>query len=237
MSINIIGSNDKSLKLITENIIPNKINKIILEYDLLINKYNNQINTTIINKSKYTHLISQLIKLFNFDDIESLIIYINNINNTNNLEKLIWNFIDQFNLYSKLNDCLFKIFDKLILLKIINKNELIELNNNYSLTLKFIYQKLKQIENNNINNPLNIINQQLEKLDLELKKLNYIRIKKFKHLLIFNNTIYNDNFMNNLILSINNNIYIYKIIKSNILNIDNIINIIIENLYKIYINI
>jgi hypothetical protein len=237
MSINIIGSNDKSLKLITENIIPNKINKIILEYDLLINKYNNQINTTIINKSKYTHLISQLIKLFNFDDIESLIIYINNINNTNNLEKLIWNFIDQFNLYSKLNDCLFKIFDKLILLKIINKNELIELNNNYSLTLKFIYQKLKQIENNNINNPLNIINQQLKKLDLELKKLNYIRIKKFKHLLIFNNTIYNDNFMNNLILSINNNIYIYKIIKSNILNIDNIINIIIENLYKIYINI
>ena len=42
--------------------------------------------------------------------------------------------------------------------------------------------------------------------------------------------------MKNLILSIDNHISIYKIIKSNILNIDNSINIIIENLYKIYNN-
>ena len=67
MSIKIIGSNGKSVNLITDKILENKIDTIILEYNLLKEKYNNQIDNKIINKQKYKHLINQLIKLFKTD--------------------------------------------------------------------------------------------------------------------------------------------------------------------------
>lgn len=121
MSIQIIGSNDKPLTIIIQNEVPNKIDNIQLEYDLLINKYQTQINKNIIDKKKYKHLINQLTNLFNFDDFEDLVIYLNNINNLDDLEKIIWIFLDQFNLYSKLDECLLKIIDKLILLNLIKK--------------------------------------------------------------------------------------------------------------------
>ena len=237
MSINIIGSNDKPLSLIIKNKIHNQIDNIILEYDLLITKYNNQINTTIINKTKFQHLINQLVKLFKFNNINSFIFYINSINNTYDLEKILWNFIEQFNLYTKLDNCLLKIVDKLILLNIINKKELLKLDNNYYLTLLYLFKNLHSIKNPDIEDNLYIINEQINNLNNELNKLKNITIKKYNILLSFDNTLYDDKFMHKLILSLNNHIYIYKIIKSNILNIDNIINIIIENLYKIYIKI
>jgi hypothetical protein len=237
MSINIIGSNGKELTLITKNIIINKFDNISSQYNLLIKKYNNQINTTIINKKKYNHLVNQLIKLFNFTDIESLIFYINDINNTNNLEKVLWNIIEQFNLYKKLNDCLLKIIDKLILLKIIDKKELLNLDNNYYLTFVFINNKLQYLDNENINDNVNIIKDQISNLKKELLKFKNIKIKESKISIYFDNNIYNDKFMEKFISSINNTFYRINIIKSNILNIDNIINIIIENLYNIYIKI
>jgi hypothetical protein len=237
MSIKIIGSNGKSVNLITDKILENKIDTIILEYDLLKEKYNNQIDNKIINKQKYKHLINQLIKLFQTDDLDLLIFYLNSTNNIKSFEIIMWNFIEKFDLYNKLNDCIFKLIDKLLLLKVINKSELLELNNNYYNTLLFLNDKINKNTNQKNNQFLKIIEIELNKISNELIKINNFTIKKNKQItLIFDDNIYKKDFMKNLILSIDNHISIYKIIKSNILNIDNSINIIIENLYKIYNN-
>jgi len=221
MSIEIIGSNGKSINLITKKILENKIDNIIFEYNILKEKYNNQIDNNIINKQKYQHLINQLVKLFQSDDLDLLIFYLNSVNNINSFEIIMWNFIEKFDLYNKANECIFKIIDKLLTLNILNKNELLLLDNNYYNTFLFINNKLKELNN----------------ISQYLIKINNFNIKKNKPItLIFDNNIYQNNFMKNFISSIDNHICIYKIIKSNILNIDNSINIIIENLYKIYKN-
>jgi hypothetical protein len=237
MSIEIIGSNGKSINLITKKILENKIDNIILEYNILKEKYNNQIDNQIINKQKYKHLINQLVKLFHSDDLDLLIFYLNSINNIKSFELIMWNFIEKFDLYTKANDCIFKIIDKLLNLKVINKNELLNLDNNYYKTFLFINNKLKELNNQNIYNHIKKIDNELDKISKYLIKINNFKIKQNNEInLIFDNNIYQNKFMKNLILSIDNHIFIYKIIKSNILNIDNSINIIIENLYKIYKN-
>jgi len=237
MSIEIIGSNGKSINLITKKILENKIDNIIFEYNILKEKYNNQIDNNIINKQKYQHLINQLVKLFQSDDLDLLIFYLNSVNNINSFEIIMWNFIEKFDLYNKANECIFKIIDKLLTLNILNKNELLLLDNNYYNTFLFINNKLKELKNQNINEFIKIIDKELNNISQYLIKINNFNIKKNKPItLIFDNNIYQNNFMKNFISSIDNHICIYKIIKSNILNIDNSINIIIENLYKIYKN-
>jgi len=236
MSIEIIGSNDKKIKLIVEDKLNNKIDNIFIQYNLLLEKYNSQINSNIINKQKYEHFISQLIKLFNFnDDLDSFINYLNKINNNNKLNNSIWLFVDRFNLYENLDNALLKILDKLLNKGIIKKHDLLLIDNDYYKNIKYIYKLLKKNDNTK-KQYINNIKKELINLDDELLKLNNIIIKQQKINLNIPKNIYDQNFLNNLIKSINNNLYIYKIIKSNILNIDKIINIIIENLYKIYNN-
>lgn len=236
MSIEIIGSNDKKIKLIVEDKLNNKIDNIFIQYNLLLEKYNSQINSNIINKQKYEHFISQLIKLFNFnDDLDSFINYLNKINNNKKINISIWLFIDRFNLYENLDNALLKILDKLLNKEIIKKHDLLLIDNDYYKNIKYIYKLLKKKDNTE-KQYINNIKKELINLDNELLKLNNIIIKQQKINLNIPKNIYDQNFLNNLIKSINNNLYIYKIIKSNILNIDKIINIIIENLYKIYNN-
>ena len=86
----------------------------------------------VINKQKYEHFISQLIKLFNFnDDLDSFINYLNKINNNNKLNNSIWLFVDRFNLYENLDNALLKILDKLLNKGIIKKHDLLLIDNDY----------------------------------------------------------------------------------------------------------
>lgn len=238
MSIEIIGSNDIKIKLITENKLNNQIDNIFIQYNLLLEKYDSQINSQIIDKKKYNHLINQLLKLFNFDNnLNSFIDYLNLINNNKKLDKAIWIFIEKFDLYKTLDNALLKILDKLLDNNIINKHDLLLIDNDYYKNIKYIYKLLKKNKNtNNYSQYINKIKIELINLDNELLKISNIVVKTNHLKLNYPKNIYEDKFLKNLIKSINNNMYIYKIIKSNILNIDNIINIIIENLYKIYNN-
>ena len=101
------------------------------------------INSNIINKQKYEHFISQLIKLFNFnDDLDSFINYLNKINNNNKLNNSIWLFVDRFNLYENLDNALLKILDKLLNKGIIKKHDLLLIDNDYYKNIKYIYKNL-----------------------------------------------------------------------------------------------
>ena len=199
MSIEIIGSNDKKIKLITENKLNNKIDNIFIQYNLLLEKYDSQINSQIIDKKKYNHLINQLLKLFNFDnDLNSFIEYLNLINNKKNLNKTIWIFIEKFSLYENLDNALLKILDKLLDNNIINKHDLLLIDNDYYKNIKYIYKLLKQNKNsNNYSQYINKIKIELINLDNELLKLSNIIVKTNNLKLNYPKNIFEDKFLKN----------------------------------------
>ena len=65
MSIEIIGSNGKSINLITKKILENKIDNIIFEYNILKEKYNNLKDHEEKIDFIFENIISKQIKDFN----------------------------------------------------------------------------------------------------------------------------------------------------------------------------
>jgi hypothetical protein len=257
MSIEIIGSNDKKIKLITDNNIESILKNQEIAYNLYKTKYLNLcINNSDNNQTTKEHLLKQLINLFylydnNHDLIyntNKFITYLNTFTNNITLLDLINKFFISNNILYNLELGIKKNIIK-ILKKKYNKNnqdieEIIQIsltNNYYSDILYTLYTIKDYYKNNNneIYNLITIINKDLIELDNYLNSIKIISLKNLNNFKKLNNidnkNQINDckfisNIINNLDLIILNN----QFIKTNILKIDSIINIITENLYKLY---
>lgn len=125
MSIEIVGSNDQKLKLITENYIDSIIQNQEILYNLYKNKYLVKIqNKSYCNKLKddnSNHLLKQLIKTFyKYDSNKEFIYNINefnkflfSLNNNNNSINFINTFLITHNLLNNLNSSINKLLIKI----------------------------------------------------------------------------------------------------------------------------
>lgn len=244
MSIEIIGSNDKKIKLITDNNIESIIKNQEIVYNLYKTKYLNLcINNS--NQNNQMHLIKQLIKSFYIynnkksfnSNLKKFILYLNKFNNDMTLIEYINNFLILndilLNLELSIKKILFKVFKNKYNKEIID----IKLNNNFYVdilyTLDLIDKNTNKNSNNNINNLIISIKNDLKELDIILDNNKIIKLKNLNNNLIKlnNNTC---EIINQIINKLDKIIINNNFIKTNILKIESIINIITEKLYKLY---
>lgn len=238
MSIEIIGSNDSKIKLITEDKIESIINEKEITYNLYKKKYlNNKNNNNEIQISE--HLYKQLIKSFyKYDELQSynynyykFKIYLDKISKLSNIIDYVNIFFIENNVFNNLNCAILKILKKIFKEY---KIEYIELNNNYYLDLLILIHLLK----NNKNKEKNELEDTINKLEDDINKLNNYILNNVSIIKIKQSTNkiniledYNDS---DIILILDNYLNNIKSIKGNILKIDLLINIIIEDIYKFY---
>lgn len=241
MSIQIVGSNDKKITLITED----KIESIILNQELLYNLYKEKYIKTDGCKlftNDYEHLMTQLIKtFFKYDNslsynqnLKNFINHLKYINKNNNIIIFINLFMINFKILDKLDISIKKLLTKVFKNKYKSDINNIKLNNNYLIDLHFLLKIMKENKNNKE------IDENLEKIEIELtnleKILNNLKIINIKT----NKKIDLDDisnkckFLNNLIETLDLIMINTNTIKTNILKIDSIINIITELIYKLY---
>jgi hypothetical protein len=244
MSIEIIGSNDKKIKLITDNNIESIIKNQEIVYNLYKTKYLNLcINNS--NQNNQMHLIKQLIKSFYIynnkksfnSNLKKFILHLNKFNNNMTLIEYINNFLILndilLNLELSIKKILFKVFKNKYNKEIID----IKLNNNFYVdilyTLDLIDKNTNKNSNNNINNLIISIKNDLKELDIILDNNKIIKLKNLNNNLIKlnNNTC---EIINQIINKLDKIIINNNFIKTNILKIESIINIITEKLYKLY---
>lgn len=241
MSIQIVGSNDKKITLITED----KIESIILNQELLYNLYKEKYIKTDGCKlftNDYEHLMTQLIKtFFKYDNslsynqnLKNFINHLKYMNKNNNIIIFINLFMINFKILDKLDISIKKLLTKVFKNKYKSDINNIKLNNNYLIDLHFLLKIMKENKNNKE------IDENLEKIEIELKNLekilNNLKIINIKT----NKKIDLDDisnkckFLNNLIETLDLIMINTNTIKTNILKIDSIINIITELIYKLY---
>lgn len=257
MSIEILGSNDQKIKLITENSIESIIENQEIVFNLYKNKYFNkcQSNDSIIikkiNTSDYPHLLKQLIKTFyKYDNqkdlnynLKQFIYHLNFLNKNNNITLFINNFLIQHHILDKLELAIKKNLIKSI--NKIKKKEIndIKLNKNFLLDILYTIDIIDNLNNSNNSNKncneikslLNEIKNNLEDLNKLINSMKILNIKSGKIIkyIPLNKNISCD-FITNLIENLDLFLKNTKLIKTNILKIDSIINIITELLYKLY---
>jgi hypothetical protein len=254
MSIEIVGSNDKKIKLITKNNIESIIDNQEIVFNLYKTKYfnncqsNNSIIIKKINKSDYSHLIKQLIKTFyKYDNnkdlnynLKQFVYHLNFLNKNNNITIFINNFLIQHHILDKLELAIKKNLIKSFK-KLKNKEiEDIQLNKNFLLDILHTINIISKVNKNNnsseINELLEKIKNNLDELNKLIDNMKIIKIKSgniIKYIPLNKNEIsckFISNIIENLDLFLKNT----KLIKTNILKIDSIINIITELLYKLY---
>jgi hypothetical protein len=248
MSIEIVGSNEEKIKLITENKIESIIKNQEIAYNLYKSKYLNKCNNNSSNIKTQSHLLKQLIKTFykynnnkNLDsNISNFIIYINKINTNDNIIQYINNFLIQHNILNNLENGIKKNLKKIFEKKYNKDIEDIQLHNNYYVdliyTIKIIEEnsKISNKNNNEIKQIINEIYNELKKLNIELKNLNIMKLKIYKNAIELNININSCQFINKLIDNIDILLKNTNNIKTNILKIESIINILTEKIYKLY---
>lgn len=233
MSISIIGSNGNTLSIITEDKISNKFNDIELEYNLLKDKYLGTCSGMIINKVHYSHFLKQLMNLFNpgETDVNNFITFLNEHNSKTSLYSHIKETITKTDLLNNLNDNITHIENKL------NENIRSKKSNETDLykDVKNILKKvlIKFPKDNEIKKTVNYIESYLLELKKEILKVKMIVIKKMKVLdeNLSNDKLYSKNFIDGIIVNLDNIIVINKIIQKNIIQLDNIINKITNELF------
>jgi len=230
MSIEIIGSNGSQLKLITKDKIESILSELNITYNLYKKKYLDSENNPKCNLTK-NHLLTQLITTFykydqtqNFDyNLYKFQEYLQKVSNTTNVLEYINIFMNQNNLFDKLNLSIITILKKLY--KSEYDIEFIELNNNYYLDLLI----LKHLLQNKGSEPLlESLSNNINNLENYITNISIITINNKYPSKEENNTCYN--------IVYDLDIYLRNInsIKENILKIDSLINIIVENIYKFY---
>jgi len=236
MSIEILGSNENKLTLITKNKLKNSMSDIKIEYNLLKDKYLTKVNSDIIDKKCYNHFINQLIKLFNpkSKNIEDFIEYINNTNSNSDLYKHVKNSVANYNVLSKLNNAVDKIKNKLGEKYSMEYKK--ESHNKLYKDIKFILLIADADKTNVTKCRTNLIKEITEELTnlknktIQIKKLNILNNnKKIKY-----NRKYTNAFIEDLIDALDNIIIINKTIKKYIIEIDEIINLLTDKLYKLH---
>lgn len=239
MSIEIIGSNNTKIKIITESQIESIINDQELIYNLYKKKYGEECKHSDEIKD---HLVKQLITKFYYYDnnknlkynIHNFVKYLTHLNSNNNIITHINNFLYKHNLLENLHNSIQKTIIKIIELNTKNKIEKIKLNKNFYLDILHV---LKLLENTNIKNDkielyTKIIKENLNKLNTLLKDIKIIHMKTLN--INYNKNYKSCEFISVIFKNLDNLINNNKMLKTNILKIDSIINIITENLFKIY---
>lgn len=241
MSIQIVGSNDKKIKLITED----KIESIILNQEILYNLYKEKYvkkNGCKLFTNDYEHLMTQLIKtFFKYDNsltynqnLNKFIKHLNYMNKNNNIIVFINLFMINFKILDKLDLAIKKLLIKVFKNKYKNDIDNIKLNNNYLIDLHFILKIMRETKNNKeVEDNLKKIEIELNNLENILNSLKIINMKTNKKIDLDDKSN-KCKFLNNLIDTLDLIIINTNIIKTNILKIDSIINIITELIYKLY---
>lgn len=241
MSIQIVGSNDKKIKLITEDKIESIISNQELLYNLYKEKYVKKDGCKLFTND-YEHLMTQLIKtFFKYDNslnynqnLKNFINHLKYMNKNNNIIVFINLFMINFKRLDKLDLAIKKLLIKVFKNKYKNDIDNIKLNNNYLIDLHFILKIMKETKNNKeIDDNLEKIEMELTNLEKILNNLKIINIKTNKKIDL--DDISNKcKFLNNLIDTLDLIMINTNTIKTNILKIDSIINIITELIYKLY---
>ncbi len=256
MSIEIVGSNDNKIKLITDNNIESIIKNQEIAYNLYKNKYLNLCNNKSINNQKENeHLIKQFINTFYVynntlsfnDNLTNFINYLNTFNNKMTMIEYMNNFLIINNIFINLESAIKKILFKILKKKYNNQIKSMELNNNYYIDILYTLSIIKEYSNNNTNIRNNIekysnihklinnINKNLLSLENLIEQNKIISLKNLNsNSFITNSNNIDCTLVNNIINKLNIIIINNTFIKTNILKIDSIINIITEILYKLY---
>ena len=227
MTISIIGSNGSKILLITENKINNKFIDIELEYNLLKDKYLNKCNSNIIDKKCYKHYLSQLSNLFTkTNNIENLIDYINERNTNNNLYMHFKLVSKNLNILRYLHNSITKFNTAL---NIQNKK------NNIIYNIEKIINRLLKLHENkkqDINDKAENIKNILISIEKETNKFKILNVKKLDPIKNLNNI--SSEFINNIIISLDNIIDTNKLINQNITVFIELINKLTDNLTDLY---
>ena len=227
MTISIIGSNGSKILLITENKINNKFIDIELEYNLLKDKYLNKCNSNIIDKKCYKHFLSQLSNLFTkTNNIENLIDYINERNTNNNLYMHFKLVSKNLNILRYLHNSITKFNTAL---NIQNKK------NNIIYNIEKIINRLLKLHENkkqDINDKTDNIKNILISIEKETNKFKILNVKKLDPIKNSNNI--SSEFINNIIISLDNIIDTNKLINQNITVFIELINKLTDNLTDLY---
>ena len=227
MTISIIGSNGSKILLITENKINNKFIDIELEYNLLKDKYLNKCNSNIIDKKCYKHFLSQLSNLFTkTNNIENLIDYINERNTNNNLYMHFKLVSKNLNILRYLHNSITKFNTAL---NIQNKK------NNIIYNIEKIINRLLKLHENkkqDINDKTDNIKNILISIEKETNKFKILNVKKLDPIKNLNNI--SSEFINNIIISLDNIINTNKLINQNITVFIELINKLTDNLTDLY---
>lgn len=227
MTISIIGSNGSKILLITENKINNKFIDIELEYNLLKDKYLNKCNSNIIDKKCYKHFLSQLSNLFTkTNNIENLIDYINERNTNNNLYMHFKLVSKNLNILRYLHNSITKFNTAL---NIQNKK------NNIIYNIEKIINRLLKLHENkkqDINDKAENIKNILISIEKETNKFKILNVKKLDPIKNSNNI--SSEFINNIIISLDNIIDTNKLINQNITVFIELINKLTDNLTDLY---
>lgn len=252
MSIEIVGSNEQKIKLITDNKIESIIKNQEIAYNLYKSKYLNICSNKSLNIKNQSHLLKQLIKTFyKYDNnkdfkynVNKFILYINKLNNNDNIILYINNFLTIHNILNNLEQGIKKNLKKIFEKKYNKDIEDIKLYNNYYIdliyTIKIIeeYSKKSNKKYNknydNINKIINELYNDLKKLNNELNNYNIIKLKVYKNTIDTKIDINSCNFINILIDNLDILLKNTNNIKTNILKIESIINILTEKIYKLY---
>lgn len=236
MSISIIGSNGNELSIITEDKLSNKFDDIELEYNLLKDKYLGTCSGMIINKVNYSHFLKQLMGLFNpgDTDISNFITFLNEHNSKTSLYSHIKKTISETDLLNNLNDNITHIENKLNKNIRSNKSNETDLYKDVKNILKNVLIKFPK--DNEIKKTVSYIEKYLLELKKEILKVKMIVIKKMNILEknISNDKLYSKNFIDRIILNLDNVIVINKIIQKNIIGLDTIINKITNELFNLH---
>lgn len=226
MAINIIGANGDKLFLITENKLENQFNDLEEEYGYLKDKYLSKCNSDIMDKKCYFHLLKQLSLLFiKKNDINKLVKYANKRNSLINIyQHAKFIFID-FNLLHHLHNSLKIVNDKL------NYS-----NNKFISNINYVMDTLSEYDNKDIDEYIVQIKTILEKLDSEIIKMKNINTRHNHKLLLdkYNKNKISNEFIKNLIISLDDVVELNKKVNENIINLMSLINDLTDKLTNVY---
>lgn len=225
MPINIIGANGDKLFLITENKLENKFIDLEEEYGYLKDKYLSKCNSNIMNKKCYLHLLKQLSLLFvKKNDINKLVKYANKRNSLKNIYQHTKHIIIDFDLLHHLHNSL----------KLIN-NKLNYSNAKFISNINYVINILSEYDNKDIDEYIQQIKIILEKIDNEILKMKNTNTEHSHKLLLdrYNNNISND-FIKNLIISLDDVVELNKTVNENIIKLMSLINDLTDKLTNLY---
>jgi len=231
MSISIIGSNGKSLSIITDDKLLNLFNDIELEYNLLKDKYLEKDNIILINDEHYNHFLNQLIDLFNVgiegDNSQVIINFIQKHNNLYKLYPHVKEMIKKYDLLLNLNNIISNIKEKLNLSNT-------DINHNLYKDIKLILKKIKngdEVIDTKVNKTIINIETYLIDLKKEILKIKSIVIKKSINLECEYNKIHYKECIKYIITNLDNIINVNNIVQKNTIVLDKIINKITNELF------